>query len=445
MKKILKLIGSFLLLIVVVILGFAILTKSSSPRKITIESQSTIYRSLNGTPSENLTKVIELMGGIDKIIGEDDVVVIKPNVQWWNQGATNLSALKTLVDLIMNRPSGFYGEVVIAENCHRGIEPWNSEQSGWMKIFERNSDLKMINNFSELTSHLKETYDDRYSTYHWIDVGKGGKRVFSPADGTGYVYCDGTGGVPMISLDNGETGDDFREVIMTYPIFKTDKGTIIDLKNGIWNEKVYTDQPLRFINFATINHHSHYVGATGAVKNYFGVVDISGGGYGKLANEYNNFHSFAYNEWDLGPVPGSMGAEVAMFMNKIRKADLNIIAAEWIGLASRTEPPVAHTKTVLVSTDPVALDYHATKYMLHPNSNIPIHNPDNENSPLNHYLVKCSEYGGGVFDEKQVAVISYDIKTNSFQTDDELEIIGETTWGSHLKTLIKYLVFRLNL
>ena len=65
---------------------------------------------------------------------------------------------------------------------------------------------------------------------------------------------------------------------MTYPIFKTDKGTIIDFKNGIWNEGVYTEQPLRFINFATINHHSHYCGATSAVKNYFGVVDISGGG-----------------------------------------------------------------------------------------------------------------------------------------------------------------------
>jgi len=68
MKKILKLIGIFLLLIVVVIIGFTIFTKPSSPSKITIGSQSTIYRSLNGTPSENLTKVIELIGGIDKII-----------------------------------------------------------------------------------------------------------------------------------------------------------------------------------------------------------------------------------------------------------------------------------------------------------------------------------------------------------------------------------------
>lgn len=444
MKKILKLTGGFLLLLLIVVIGYLILTKSSASQKITNGSQSVIYRSLNGNPSENMTKVIELMGGINNIIGENDVVVIKPNVQWWNHGATNLSALKTLVDLIMNRPSGFWGEVIIAENCHRGSEPWTVEESGWIRIFERNSNLNGINNLTDLTNHLKKIYGERYSTVHWIDVAYGEKRVFSPKDGTGYVYCDGTGGVPILSMDNGETGDDFREVIMTYPIFKTDKGTIIDLKNGIWKDGAYTEQPLRFINFATLNHHSHYVGVTGAVKNYFGVVDISGGGWGKLADKYNNFHSFAYNEWDFGPVPGTMGAEVAMFMNTIRKADINIIAAEWVGLASRTEPPVNHTKAVLVSSDPVALDYHAAKYLLYVNSSIPIHNPDNEESPFRHYLVKCAENGGGVFDETQVAVKSYDLNTSSLQTDENLSIIGETTWGSHLKTLYKYLRFRIN-
>ncbi len=76
------------------------------------------------------------MGGIRTLIGEHDVVVIKPNVQWWNQGAPNMLALKTLVDLIMERPGGFKGEVVIAENCHRGKTPWNS--AGWSDNFERN-------------------------------------------------------------------------------------------------------------------------------------------------------------------------------------------------------------------------------------------------------------------------------------------------------------------
>jgi hypothetical protein len=444
MKKILKLIGIILLLPIVAIAGYLILTESSIPPKITKGFQSIVYRSVNGTPSENIMKVIELMGGIEKIIGENDIVVIKPNVQWWNHGATNLSALKTLIDMIMNRPGGFLGEAVIAENSHCGSEPWTVEESGWVRIFERNSDIEGINNFYELTNYLKKTYGERYSTIHLIDVAYGEKRVFSPVDGTGYVYCDGTGGVPMISLNNGKTGEDFREVIMTYPVFKTDKGTIVDFKNGIWKEGEYTNQALRFINFATINHHSHYVGATGAVKNYFGVVDISGGGWGKLADKYNNFHSFAYNEWDFGPVPGTMGSEVAMFMNTVRKADLNIIAAEWVGLASRTEPPVSHTRTVLISSDPVALDYHATKYLLYSNSNIAIHNPDNEEGPLRHYLIKCAENGGGIFDETQVEVKSFNLKTDSYQTDDNLAVIGETTWGSDLKTLYKYLKFRIN-
>jgi len=247
--------------------------------KITMKEdiKSTVYRAINGHPSENLSKVIDLMGGIETFVGPDDVVVIKPNVQWWNQGVPNLSALNAFVDLIMNRRGGFHGEVVLAENCHRGASPWESLHSGWRPVFSRNSDLDQIYNFNDLGGHLKKKYHDNFSICHLIDVDAGNPRVFSPEDGTGYVYCDGTGGVPLISMDNGARGDDFREVIMTYPIFKTDKGTLVDFKNGIWEKGVYTDQPLKFINFAALNHHSTYCGATSSIKNYLGISDISGG------------------------------------------------------------------------------------------------------------------------------------------------------------------------
>ena len=59
-----------------------------------------------------------------------------------------------------------------------------------------------------------------------------------------------------------------------------------------------------------------------------------------------------------------IGAEIGMFLNTIRKADLNITTAEWIELSSRTESPVARTKAFLASSDPVALDFHATNYLL---------------------------------------------------------------------------------
>jgi len=371
--------------------------------------KSTVYRAVNGLPGENLLKVMELMGGIEKCIGAHDVVVIKPNVQWWNQGVPNLRAFKEFVDMIMNRAGGFHGEVVLAENCHRGKTPWQS--AGWVHEYSRNSDVKQIHNFNNLSKHLKKKYGERFSTCHWVDADAGGRRVYGPSDGTGYVYCDGTGGVPLINFDNGAAGDDFREVIMTYPIFKTHKGTVVDFKNGIWENGAYTEKPLKFINFAALNHHSTYCGATSAIKNYLGITDLSGGPDpnedGKLTEKYYNFHSFPFNKWAPGPKPGMIGAEIAVFMNTIRKADVNITTAEWVGLASRTEPPVARTKAVLASTDAVALDYHAARYLLYPNSKIPIHNPDDPKRPLNQYLIKCSEKNGGIFDEKHVNVTSF--------------------------------------
>lgn len=281
----------------------------------------TIYRSVNGTSNGNLVKVIEMMGGMHNLFGSDDLIVIKPNVQWWNQGTPNLAALKMFVDMIMEMTGGFRGEVVIAENCHRGPLPWASANSGWAQRFDRNSDIPHINNTKDLTDHLKKKYHDRFSTYHWINVASGARRVYCPRDGDGYVFCDGTGGVPLIACDNGVKGERRRTTIMTYPIFSTDNGTTVDMKNGIWKKGTYTGQPLRFVNFAALNHHSTYCGITSAVKNYLGVTDLSGGpdpiNGGRLTREYCNFHSFPFDKWAPGPKPGMLGKEIGIFLNTV--------------------------------------------------------------------------------------------------------------------------------
>ena len=415
-------------------------------RKATKETFCTLYRSVNGNPATNIAKVIEQMGGIEKVIGTYDVVVIKPNVQWWNQGSPNLSSLKAFVDMVMERPGGFKGEVVIAENCHRGISPETSASSGWAEQFDWNSDIPDVKNMNDLSILLKKRYDKRFSTVHWIDVEDGSKHIFSPSDGSGYVYCDGLSKVPMITCDNGGKGDNYRATIMSYPVFSTDSGTIIDFKHGVWKRGAYTDQPLRFINFAALNHHSIYCGATSAIKNYMGVTDLSGGPdpfkNGRLTGDYYNFHSFPFNKWASGPVPGMLGKEIGVFLKTIRKADLNIVTAEWIGLSSRTEHPLSHTQAVLACTDPVALDYHATKYILYPNSRLDIHNPDNKNGPLHQYLGRCAEEYGGFFDEGNVEVRSYNFKTNSLQGDSELVVSGNKIWGNSIKPIMKYFYLR---
>jgi hypothetical protein len=407
---------------------------------------TTIFRALNGHPAENLAKVIELMGGIEKLVGDNDVAVIKPNVQWWNQGAPNLAALKAFTDLIMNRPGGFHGEVVFAENCHRGPVPWESMESGWRRDFARNSGLERVSNFNDLGRLLKEQYGDRFSVCHLIDVDAGSRRVQGPEDGPGYVYCDGMDGVPLLALDNGAAGEAYRAVIMTYPIFKTDRGTLVDFHHGIWANGRYTGQPLKFINFSAINHHSIYCGATSSIKNYMGISDLSGGpdpqSGGKLTETYYNFHSFPFNKWAKGPVPGMLGAAIGMFLDTVRKADLNITTAEWVGLVSRTELPVAHTRAVLAGTDPVALDFHAAKYLLYPNSKIPLHNPEHPNGPLHQVLAECAERCGGLLDEKQVSVCSYDNRAKALQTNESLAVIGEKKWGANPKILAKYMLLR---
>jgi len=404
----------------------------------------TLYRVCNGSPAATMIQLVDMMGGAGALFGPDDIVIIKPNVQWWNQGAPNLCALKTFIDLIMERRGGFSGEVIIGENCHRGAQPWTA--SGWAREFERNADIPGITTMNGLAGHLKKRYGDRFSVTHWIDVAAGGKRVCGPAEGAGYVYCDGTGGVPLLKYDNGAAGGALREVIMTYPGFATERGTTVDFKNGIWAQGSYTGQPMKFINFAALNHHSTYCGVTSALKNYLGVSDLSGGpdpsNSGKLDSRYYNFHSFPFNKWSKGSVPGMLGGEIGCFMNTVRKADLNITSAEWIGLASRIDMPAARTRTVLACSDPVALDYHSAKYILHPNSGIAVHDPDNAAGPFHQELKTCAGLTGHQFNERQVKLVSHDCGAGRPTESGRTAIIGRKEWSTDLQTILKYLYLR---
>ncbi|MBN1295091.1 MAG: DUF362 domain-containing protein [Candidatus Latescibacteria bacterium] len=390
-----------------------------------------------------MKKVIEMLGGIQRLIDKKDVVIIKPNLQWWNQGAPNIAGIGTLIDLIMNHPEGFTGEVVLIENVHRGARPWESENAGWKHEFIRNSDISGIDNYNAFCEMLKNKYDQRFSYRYLLDYEEGGKRVYTPEDGEGTVLCDGTRGVPLIVLDNGLSDNNGREVIMSYPIVKTDKGTIIDFKNSIWNNRKYINGGLKFINISGINHHSHFCGATGAVKNHLGISDLSGGPdpdiNGKIIGKYFNFHSFPYNKWKNGPVSGMLGKEIGLFFKTIRKPDLNITTAEWIGINSRTELPVAHTRTIAASTDPVALDYHMMKYVLYQNSRDPLHDPDNTQGPVFHDLNECAEISGCCFDEHYVNVASYDLYADRKQEDEELIQIGKIEFPKGIRNRLKYL------
>jgi hypothetical protein len=405
----------------------------------------TVYRALNGSPGDNLEKVLELAGGTALLFGADDIVILKPNLQWYNQGASNIAAMERLVALIMARPGGFRGEVVLAENVHRGPAPW--ERAGWATPFARNGGLPGIRNFNDLANKLKETFGDSFSVCHLVDAAAGGKRVRGPADGPGYVICDGTGGVPLLALHNGLRGARRRETAMSYPVFRTDKGTLVDYRLGVWEKGDYTGQPIKLVNCSALNHHSVYCGVTGAVKNFLGISDLSGGpnpaAGGRLSGDYYNFHAFPFDGDAKGPVPGMLGAEVGYFIKTVRRPALNITTAEYCGLVSRLGAPVARTRAVAASTDPVALDFHTAKYILFPNSGIQLHNPDNPRSSLAQDLRECARVGGYCYGETGVKVISFDLASGKLQERRELAVRGDREWGGNLRNLLKFGTLRI--
>jgi len=102
-------------------------------------------------------------------------------------------------------------------------------------------------------------------------------------------------------------------------------------------------------------------------------------------------------------------------MKTIRIADLNIITAEWVGWGSRTDiNRRSHAKTILASTDPVALDYYASKYVLLPATKendktgkyIKMNDPDIENGRFHNFLSECNKQDVGTLDEEKMKIIS---------------------------------------
>jgi hypothetical protein len=97
---------------------------------------------------------------------------------------------------------------------------------------------------------------------------------------------------------------------------------------------------------------------------------------------------------------------------------------------------------VIACSDPVALDYHAAKYILYPNSRISVHHPDNAAGPFCHDLKKCADMSGYQFDERRVNVKSYDCNLHSLTENSDQKIIGSIKWGTDFRTILKYLYLR---
>ena len=83
-------------------------------------SLTRVYKVMNGADCfQNIAKLWELLGGPAAYIGPTDVVVIKGNAQWPNQGYTHTGCIKAVIDAILQIP-GFSGEILLCDNIQGG-------------------------------------------------------------------------------------------------------------------------------------------------------------------------------------------------------------------------------------------------------------------------------------------------------------------------------------
>ncbi len=357
-------------------------------------SDPEVWVSQNGTPTTNVQNVVAMAGGITTFVDESDVVVLKPNLQHSRQGYTHTEATKAMIDLILDRPGGFSGEIIVAENVHwRDLD--DADNCGWAA-----EGAARENNWSDLN------YNELIALYHAqghanvtaVKLSNRWPWVLGPEEGQGWVYEDYT-----IAHSPGADG---RVCRLSYPIIASAySGRLIDTKYGAWHDGGYTGQNVRFIMLATLNNHGgvdyeDYAGATAAVKSHIGFVRHSWApdGYEGLWR----LHSVGYNV----DVARAVGEAVGWFVTNMISPTAYLSVAEHTGWQGRTKPVAAHTRTIGLCRDPVTLDYWMGKHVLATCNNgngIAFLDPSQDNN-FRRTLEGCHAMGVGTLEEREMHV-----------------------------------------
>jgi hypothetical protein len=269
------------------------------------------------------------------LIAQDDVIIIKVNGQWSERGGTNTDLVKALVQAIVDHPDEFTGEIIIADN---GQAQWGETGTGGNMDYTKNNAMDRSQSMTRVAGYFSGTY--RVSTYLWDTITT--KRVYEYAEG------DMDDGYIVNETRNPRTG-----MLVSYPKFRTQYGTYVSFKHGIWNTdtRTYDSDRLKIINVPVLKRHIKY-GVSGAVKNYMGVPSD------KLTAKMGSRAHLTVDE-------GGMGTEIA----ETRFPAITFLDAIWIN--ARRGPNTAYdtatqTNIVAAGTDPVALDFWAAQNILMP-------------------------------------------------------------------------------
>lgn len=265
------------------------------------------------------------------LIASSDVVLLKVNSQWAERGMTSTDLVRGLIQRLVDHPDGFSGEIVVVEN---------GQTQDYLNSPDQNND-ETPNHSQSVQSIVDSFKSDRVSLFNWRLVGQAAVYEFDVGDDRdGYVLA---GSYPI-----------------NYPKFTTARGTRISLRRGIWDGRTYDDSRLKLINLPVLKAHV-FMGTTGAVKNYAGVMSRFVGEYEQ--GEDWDYHANFYRSWKGNPA-GLLGVLMAMRFPTLSIMDASYVNPHTNWAAWFDQTP--RLGALLASTDPVALDYYASKTIVLP-------------------------------------------------------------------------------
>jgi hypothetical protein len=271
------------------------------------------------------------------LIAKDDVVIVKVNSQWNECGMTNTDLVKAVAAAVLAHPEGFTGEVVVADN---GQAQYGSTGHGGSFDYE-------INNAEDRAQSSQKAVDafsglGKVSTYLWDEITEKPVSEYSEGDAEdGYVVT--------------ERADPITDMLTSYPKFRTLHGSLVSFKRGIWDPTArrYNAGRLKVINVPVLKSHFIY-GVTGAVKHYMGIPSD------KLSSAHGHRSHASVGKGGMGTL-----------MAETRVPTLSIIDAIRVNAKPGTGPKTpfegaTQAGILAAGTDPIALDYWASKNILCP-------------------------------------------------------------------------------
>lgn len=395
---------------------------------------SSVYVSRALQPAEGVDVVLAKLGGIQAKVGAEDVVIIKVSAQWWNQGMTNVAAVRRVIEHILERPGGFSGEVIVFENTHFRMRDGSGLSRAWVRPSERNVDVPGWNKLGDLIPHFQQ----RNAPVSFVGLIDAGPSALANDDWEDAAHAYGVyGGDERGPLAAGDSRDgyhwDFGNVfelprspfdaarcLTSWPRFTSPhSGLVVDLRDGVLVRSPRGLEPtgrrLTWINMTTANEHTA-TGLTAATKSTMGVVDMSAGELGThpLCAGYRSVHYFGRG---APTAAWRMAGPLAHFANTVRAPDLIISVAHWVAFTPATPiggdirmeaASAAPMQTIVAGEDPVAIDAWLCRNVMRqvPSVNSAMFDVDRDDATVAKFLRYFAEVRGrGVIDSASITVV----------------------------------------